>query len=144
MIARKSTTSARRHDNRNQARQPRQRGAADSANMPRLEDRSKLSQMRRWTRAVFERKPERYLELKTNRSRAWWGHVAQGRFEQVRPTILDWYVIRAIAGVVGDESDLDAEILSKLVRVMECVGALVTAITDLISVVRRKSRRAGG
>jgi hypothetical protein len=110
--------------------------------MPRLEDRSKLFQMKRWTRSIFERKPERYLEIKTNRSRAWWGHIAAGRFDQVRPTIIDWYVIRAIAGVVGDESDLDAEILSKLVRVMECVGALVTAIMDLISVVRRKSKRA--
>jgi hypothetical protein len=132
--------SARNRWERNRVRQPQQRGTADSAGIPRLEDRSKLFQMKRWTRSIFERKPERYLELKTNRSRAWWGHVAQGRFDQVKPTIIDWYVIRAIAGVVGDESDLDTEILSKLVHVMECVGALVMAITDLISVVRRKSK----
>jgi hypothetical protein len=141
MTTRRSTTSARRPDSRNSARQKKQRVTAGSANLPRLEDRSKLFQMKRCTRDVFERKPERYLELKTNHSRAWWGHIANGRFDQVKPTIIDWYVIRAIAGVVGDESDLDTEILSKLLRVMECVGALVTSIMDLISVVRRKSKR---
>jgi hypothetical protein len=96
--------------------------------------------MKRWTQLVFEHKPERYLEQKTGRSRAWWGHIAQGKFKAVRPTMIDWYVIRAISGVVGDESQLDAELLTRLVRVMECVGALVAAVADLISSVRRKAK----
>jgi hypothetical protein len=110
--------------------------------MQRLQDRSKLSQAKRWTNQILVAKPRRYLEAKTGRSGAWWELVGAGRFDQVRFTLVDWYVIRAISGVVNDEATLDSELLTRLVRVMECVGALVAAIADLMMAVRRKSKSA--
>jgi len=121
--------------------QPKQIRAARSANLPLVDDRYKLSLMKKAAQAVLQTKPRRYLEDKTGRSGAWWQSVARGDFgRQCRPNIADFYVIRAIAGVVGDESQLDAELLTKLVRVMECVGALVAAVADLIASVRRKAK----
>jgi len=135
-----SAVPTRTRPARRRAVQARHARVAASANLPRLEDRSKLLQMRRWTRQIFTHHSERYLEAKTGRSRAWWGHIAKGNFNQLRPTLVDWYTIRAIAGIVSDESELDATMIAKLQRVMECVGALVVAVTDLIASVRRKSK----
>lgn len=126
---------------KNKPWQSKQRLAARPANLPLVDDRYKLSLMKRDVQSILRTKPRRYLEAKTGRSGAWWQLVARGKFgPQCRPNIADFYVIRAIAGVVGDESQLDAELLTKLVRVMECVGALVAAIADLISSVRRKAK----
>lgn len=122
--------------------QHRQTRLAIPAGMQRLQDRSKLLQAKRWTARILSSKPRRYLEAKTGRSGAWWEMVGGGRFDQVRFTLIDWYMIRAIAGVVDDEAALDSELLTRLVRVMECVGALVASITDLLSAVRRKSKVA--
>ena len=135
-----SAVSTRVQPARRRALQARHSRVAASAYLPRLEDRSKLLQMRRWTRQIFTHHSERYLEEKTGRSRAWWGHIAKGNFSQLRPTLVDWYTIRAIAGIVSDESELNAMMISKLQHVMECVGALVVAVTDLIASVRRRSK----
>ena len=114
------------------------------AGLPRLTDRVKLTQAKRWTSHVLSIKPRRYLELKTGRSGAWWEKVGEGDFDQVRFTLVDWYVIRAIAGVVDDEGALDAEILTKLLRVLERNAAIVVAVTDLIAAVRRKAKTVSG
>jgi len=133
--------SANHSRRQKQRRQPQQRLPAHSAKLPPLDDRHRLSLMKRAAQQVLETKPRRYLEAKTGRSGAWWQNVARGNFgRECRPTIVDFFVIRAVAGVVGDESSLDAELLTKLVRVMECVGALVAAIADLIASVRRKAK----
>ena len=136
-----TATTAKPRRARRKPMQPWKKRPAVSADAPRLQDRSKLLQMKRWTLQVFERKPERYLEKKTGRSRAWWGHVARGNFKSVRPTLIDWYIIRAIAGVVSDESELDSALMSKLVRVMECIGALVAAVADLMLAVRTRASK---
>lgn len=132
--------SAKRPQPKSSRLQRKQARFAVPAGMQRLQDRSKLLQAKRWTTHILSSKPRRYLEAKTGRSGAWWELVGAGRFDQVRFTLVDWYVIRAIAGVVDDEAALDSELLTKLVRVMECVGSLVAAIADLLAAVRRKSK----
>lgn len=121
--------------------QPWQKHPARSAYLPPLEDRYRLSLMRQAARTVLQNKPRRYLEDKTGRSGAWWQNVARGDWDQCRPTLIDFYVIRAVAGVVSDESQLDTALLTKLTRVMECTGALVAAITELISTVRTHAHK---
>ena len=132
--------TARRSRPKSVRAQKQQMRLAVPAGLPRLTDRSRLLQAKRWTMHILSIKPRRYLESKTGRSGAWWEHVGAGDFDQVRFTLVDWYVIRAVAGVVDDEGVLDAELLTRLVRVMECVGALVSSIADLLSCVRRKAK----
>lgn len=125
---------------KNRAMQPRQRATAHSAGMPRLADPYKLRQMKKATQAVLAIKPRRYLESLTGRSGAWWEHIAHGDFGEVKPTIIDWYVIKGISDTVGNESRLDGELLRKLTVVMEKQAALIVSVADLASSVRRKSK----
>lgn len=135
-----SAIAARPLESKSKRPQKKQSRRAIPAGMPRLTDRVKLNQAKRWTSSILSIKPRRYLELKTGRSGAWWEKVAAGDFGQVRFTLVDWYIIRAIAGVVADEGVLDAEILTALMRVMERNAATVVAVTDLITAVRRKTK----
>jgi len=135
-----SAMPARPPETKSKRRQKKQSRRAIPAGMPRLTDRVKLNQAKRWTSNVLAIKPRRYLEIKTGRSGAWWEKVAAGDFDQVRVTLVDWYVIHAIADIVADEGALDADILNALMRVMERNAAIVVAVTDLIAAVRRKTK----
>jgi hypothetical protein len=135
-----SATTAKSAGPKSKRTHKRQARRAIPTGLPRLKDRSKLLQAKRWTAHVLSIKPRRYLETKTGRSGAWWEHIANGDFDHVRFTLVDWYIIRAISSIVTDEDTLDSEILTKLMRVLERNAALVTAVTDLIAGVRHKTK----
>ena len=75
------------------------------------------------------------------RSHTWWQAIAIGR-RDVIPTLLDLRAARQLYDIMQDEHDIDEQMLTLLLEVIEHRAALDGALTKLLQLVRSRSKGA--
>lgn len=122
---------------RSDSRQRRQRPAVVAVGISRVNTREfkRLRTMVLWLR---ERRGYRWLAKYTGRGHGWWQQVGAGHSRRVAPTHADYTNVQRLYEIMQADQSIDAEALSLLLEVIEARSQMDMALTQLITLVRKR------
>lgn len=104
--------------------------------------RREMTTMLDWLRT---RRPGGYRWVARHTSRGpqafgWWERVATGK-RDVRPTVEDLRSLRRLYDLLVEEHDIDDQVLTLLLDVLEHRSAMDAALTKLVKLIRAKGQK---
>lgn len=119
-------------------RQRRQQSAVTAVAVSRLNSREfkRLQSMVLWLR---ERRSYRWISKYTGRGHGWWQQVGVGHSRRVAPNHADLTNVQRLFEIMQADQSIDSEALTLLLEVVEARSQMDMALTQLISLIRKRA-----